>query len=86
MARKSQDRSEHPQDLQRIDFAPYDLLALDYLYGLRPYNATNTTYAYTDAVGGQLQTIYDTDGTDTIDVTQVSTPTSINLNGGIDLF
>lgn len=74
---------EHPQDLQRIDFAPYDLLALDYLYGLRPYNATNTTYAYTDAVGGQLQTIYDTDGTDTIDVSQVSTPTSINLNGGM---
>jgi serralysin len=73
---------EHPQDLQRIDFAPYDLLALDYLYGLRPYKTDNTTYTYTDTVGGQLQTIYDTGGTDTIDFSQVSTPTAINLNGG----
>ena len=73
---------EHPQELQRIDFGPYDLLALDYLYGLRPYKTDNTSYSYNDSVGRQLQTIYDTGGTDTIDFSQVSTPTIINLNGG----
>jgi serralysin len=73
---------EHPQGLQRIDFGPYDLLALNYLYGLRPYKTDNTSYRYSDAVGKQLQTIYDTGGTDTIDMSQVSTPTIINLNGG----
>jgi serralysin len=74
--------AEHPQGLQRIDFGPYDLLALDYLYGLRPYQTGNNSYAYTDSVGRQMQTIYDTGGTDTIDFSQVSTPTVINLNGG----
>lgn len=73
---------EHPQGLQRIDFGPYDLLALDYLYGLRPYKTDNTAYAYNDSVGRQLQTIHDTGGTDTLDFSQVSTPTAINLNGG----
>jgi serralysin len=74
--------AEHPQGLQRIDFGPYDLLALDYLYGLRPYKTDNTAYAYSDTVGQQLQTIYDTGGIDTLDFSQVSTPTTINLNGG----
>jgi serralysin len=74
---------EHPQELQRIDFGPYDLLALDYLYGLRSYKADNTSYVYTDSVGRQLQTIYDTGGMDTIDFSQVTTPTTINLNGGL---
>jgi len=74
---------EHPQELQRIDFGPYDLLALDYLYGLRSYKADNTAYVYTDSVGRQLQTIYDTGGMDTIDFSQVTTPTTINLNGGL---
>ena len=73
---------EHPQGLQRVDFGPYDLLALDYLYGLRPYKTDNTIFAYNDSVGRQLQTIYDTGGTDTINFSQVSTPTTINLNGG----
>ena len=73
---------EHPQGLQRIDFGLYDLLALDYLYGLRPYKTDNTSYTYNDSVGMQLQTIYDTGGTDTIDLGQVSTTTIINLNAG----
>jgi len=73
---------EHPQGLQRIDFGLYDLLALDYLYGLRPYKTDNTSYVYNDSVGRQLQTIYDTGGTDTINFSQVSTSTTINLNGG----
>lgn len=74
--------AEHPQGLQRIDFGPYDLLALDYLYGLRPYNTGSTRYSYSDSVGQQLQTIYDTDGIDTLDLSQLTTPSIINLNGG----
>lgn len=74
--------AEHPQGLQRIDFGPYDLLALDYLYGLRPHNVGATRYSYSDSVGQQMQTIYDTDGVDTLDLSQVTTPTTINLNGG----
>ncbi|MBU3720711.1 MAG: DUF4214 domain-containing protein [Burkholderiaceae bacterium] len=74
--------AEHPQELQRIDFGPYDLLALNYLYGLRPYKTDNTNYSYSDTVGQQLQTMYDTGGTDTLNLSQITTSATIDLNGG----
>ena len=35
--------AEHEDYMQRIDFAPYDLLALKYLYGLKPQNLGDNT-------------------------------------------
>ena len=38
--------AEQEQGLQRVDFAPYDLLALGYLYGLKTQNVGNSTYTW----------------------------------------
>lgn len=74
--------AEHAQGLQRVDFAPYDLLALKYLYGLKAQNVGNNTYAWTDSIGGQLQTLVDDGGQDTIDLRKITTPTTIDLREG----
>ena len=74
--------AEHPQDLQRIDFAPYDLLALKYMYGLKPQNLGNSTYTWTDTIGKQLQTLIDDGGQDQIDLQNITTATRIDLREG----
>jgi hypothetical protein len=74
--------AEHPQDLQRVDFAPYDLLALKYMYGLKPQNFGNSTYVWTDAIGKQLQTLIDDGGQDQIDLQNITTSTRIDLREG----
>lgn len=73
---------EHPQGLQRVDFGPYDLLALDHLYGLRPVRTGNDTYKYTDSAGWQLQTLIDSGGVDTLDLSAITSPTTVDLRGG----
>lgn len=74
--------AEHPQELQRIDFAPYDLLALKYMYGLKPQNLGNSTYTWTDTIGKQLQTLIDDGGQDQIDLQFITTATRIDLHEG----
>lgn len=74
--------NEHPQGLQRIDFGPYDLLALNYLYGLKPQRTGDDVYRMTDDNGRRLQTLIDDGGTDTLDLSAVTTPTTISLLGG----
>jgi serralysin len=74
--------AEHSQELQRIDFAPYDLLALKYMYGLKPQNLGNSTYIWTDAIGQQLQTLIDDGGQDQIDLQNITTATRIDLREG----
>lgn len=70
---------EHHQGLDRIDLAPWDLLAMDYLYGLSLVEVSDTFYLVTDSWGDYLQTIRDDGGIDTVDLSAVSTPTFIDL-------
>lgn len=74
--------TEQSQGLQRVDYGPYDLLALGYLYGLRPLNTGDNTYRYTDSVGQQLQTLIDNGGTDTLDLSAITTAMRIDLRPG----
>ena len=74
--------AEHEDYLQRIDFGPYDLLALKYLYGLKPQNLGDNTYAWTDSIGGQLQTLVDDGGRDTIDLKNITQATVLDLREG----
>ncbi|MCF8148326.1 MAG: M10 family metallopeptidase C-terminal domain-containing protein [Sulfuritalea sp.] len=74
--------AEHEDFLQRIDFAPYDLLALKYLYGLKAQNVGDNTYAWTDSIGGQLQTLVDDGGRDTIDLKNITQNTVLDLREG----
>jgi hypothetical protein len=72
----------HKDGLQRIDFAPYDLLALKALYGLKALNTGNNTYVWANSIGGQLQTLVDDGGSDTIDLRKITHPTVIDLREG----
>jgi serralysin len=74
--------AEHENGLQRIDFAPYDLLALKTLYGLKAQNTGNNTYAWSNSIGGQMQTLVDDGGSDTIDLRKITHPTVIDLREG----
>ena len=74
--------AEHEQGLQRVDFGPYDLLALKYLYGLKSQNTGNNTYEWADSIGMQLQTLVDDGGTDIIDLRKITTPTTVDLREG----
>ena len=74
--------AEQAQGLQRIDFAPYDLLALKYLYGLKPQNTGDDVYTWTDRMGNQLQTLVDDGGHDTLDLKLLSTANTVDLREG----
>ncbi|MDJ0662712.1 MAG: Calx-beta domain-containing protein, partial [Crocosphaera sp.] len=58
---------------------PYDLLALQYLYGARSYNVTNTTYTFSTVFGYS-------DGQQTIGNLSANNPTKLTIwdSGGID--
>ena len=68
---------------------PYDIKALQYIYGAKTYNAENTTYSFNSVYGytanGQSEgssttpmklTIWDSGGTDTLDFSDLSNSTS----------
>ncbi|MGM3308239.1 Calx-beta domain-containing protein [Anabaena sp. WFMT] len=71
-------------------FMPYDIKALQYLYGVKSYNTSNTIYQFSSgidnfSVNGQTslntafltkQTIWDSGGVDTLDFTNLVTNTS----------
>ena len=57
-----------------------DIKTIQYLYGMTPeYNQGNTNYTYTGPV---FTTIYDTGGTDTIDVSSYGLDITLDLRGG----
>lgn len=70
------------QGQNRTFYGTYDILALQYMYGARPYNAGDNTYAFSNADGQVLKIINDTSGVDTIDVSAVSAGTKLNLQEG----
>ena len=60
---------------------PLDIEALQYMYGVNTaYNSTNTIYTFPNNNTNKFwQTIYDTGGIDTIDASQATNGTTINL-------
>lgn len=68
------------QGLERINLAPYDDAALAYLYGARPVNTGDDIYTFTEASGHFMQTIYDDNGTDTLNASRLNTAVTLNLN------
>lgn len=73
---------ENAQGLQGVWYAPYDMLTLRYLYGSRSYAAGDTTYTMTDANGQRLNSIVDDGGTDTIDLSGLSSGATLDLTPG----
>lgn len=73
---------EHPQYLERIDFAAYDLLALQYLYGGRDTAVGNDHYVFNDNAGNYLQLLRDNGGIDTIDLSPLTIGATLNLQPG----
>ena len=74
-----------PDTVQSTGFmgtmGPLDIEALQYMYGPNPsYNATNTVYTFPNSNSNKFwQTIYDTGGIDTVDASQATSNTIINL-------
>ena len=61
----------------------YDIEALQFLYGASSYQAGNTVYNLADSrFSGQLRTLWDSDGEDTLDASGVTQAVSINLEAG----
>jgi len=70
------------QGLQRDFAGPYDLLALQYLYGSKAVRTGNTAFNLADSDGRKLSLIVDSGGRDTIDVSASTVGATINLNQG----
>jgi hypothetical protein len=61
----------------------YDVAALQYLYGANQDGTTATDGAFTFTAGhNYLQTLWSANGTDTIDLSQVTNANAVNLNAG----
>lgn len=70
------------QGQNRTFYGTYDILALQYLYGARPYNTGNNTYAFNDTTGQRLEIINDHSGIDMINVSAVTVGVKVNLQEG----
>jgi hypothetical protein len=74
-----------PDTVQSTGFmgtmGPLDIEALQYMYGANTtYNSTNTVYTFPNTNSNKYwQTIYDTGGIDTVDASQATSNTIINL-------
>jgi serralysin len=71
-----------PQGQQRDFLGPYDLLALQYLYGTKAVNTGDNTYSLGDSAGQRLQLINDNGGVNTLDASAATAPARIDLNQG----
>ena len=83
------------EDSEPMTVMPYDVLALQYLYGANTsQNSGDTTYDVTDYEEDSIQSIWDAGGTDTIDLSNLTSPGdwngtrsehSVDMNELIDL-
>ncbi len=60
----------------------YDILTLQYLYGVRPHETRNTGYQLTDGTGAFLDTIVDGGGIDDLDLSAISLGARVDLREG----
>lgn len=69
-------------NITRYNMGVYDLLALRYLYGPGTSNAGDTVYSVGDDWGTYLRTIDDVSGSNTLNLVELSTGATLNLNQG----
>ncbi len=71
-----------PQHLERTFFGRYDLLALRYLYQARATRVEDNVYQLDDNVGRSLSLLIDDGGSDTLDLSALSSACTIDLGAG----
>lgn len=71
-----------PQGQQRVDYGMFDILALQYLYGAKAAYTEDTIWRMTDADGQRLQTLVDSGGADTLDLSALGVGASADLRDG----
>lgn len=71
-----------PQGQFRSSYGSYDILALQYLYGINSTNTSNDTYVFSDTNGIALQTIIDSSGVDSVDASKLTASVIVNLKPG----
>lgn len=71
-----------PQGQQRVDWGPYDLLALRYFYGGKVINAGDTVYSFKDIDGNIIRSIDDTSGNDTLNFSALTLGVIMDLTEG----
>lgn len=69
-------------ELQQKGMGLYDLLALQYLYGSKAYQAGDDVYRFTDQDGQSMQLLNDTAGYDILNFSTISTGLTIDINEG----
>jgi len=69
-------------ELQQKGMGLYDLLALQYLYGSKAYQAGDDVYRFTDQDGQAMQLLNDTAGYDILNFSAISTGLTIDINEG----
>ena len=69
-------------NIARYNMGVYDLLALRYLYGPGTANAGDTVYTADDAWGTYLRTLDDVSGSNTLNVSALTSGVTLNLNQG----
>lgn len=73
--------NDHVSGLSASTLMPYDIAALQYLYGANTTTGAGaSTYSFTDVAA--LQTVYDTSGTDVFDFQALSQGVTVNLAAG----
>jgi serralysin len=70
------------QSLQRDFFGKYDLLALQYLFGKQESHVGDDVYVLDDVVGGSLGILVDDGGQDTIDLSNLTVGSFLDLRPG----
>ena len=72
----------HPQQLHRIDWGLYDLLALRHIYGSRAFKTGNDLILMDDVKGHYQSLLIDDGGIDLLDLSNLSLGTQVNMNPG----
>ena len=73
--------TDHASGLNAVTLMPYDIAALQYLYGANTATGAGaSTYSFTDAAA--LKTIYDAGGADTFDFQALGRAVTVNLASG----
>lgn len=70
------------QGQNRTFYGTYDMLALQYLYGITPYNTGDNVYSFANSTGQRLQIVNDQGGLDTFDLSAVTAGAKIDLREG----
>ena len=69
-------------EMQRVDFGVFDVVALRHLYGARNFNSGDDVYYFDETIGSRLITFVDDGGFDVFNFEIFSSGIVVNLNAG----